>query len=45
MIKISSIQIDKLKTHIEKNLDSSPCDHSLRFAKDWADSNNFEFAG
>ena len=43
MIKIASIQIENLKTYIDKKLDSSSCDHSLRFAKDWADSNKFDF--
>ena len=43
MIKITSIQIENLKAYIEKKLDSTPCDHSLRFSKDWTDSNGFDF--
>ncbi len=43
MIKITSIQIENLKTYIDKKFDSSSCDHSLRFAKEWADSNKFDF--
>lgn len=43
MIKITSIQIENLKAFIEKKLDSSTCDHSLRFAKTWADSNSVDF--
>ena len=42
MIKITGIQIENLKAYIEKKLDSTPCDHSLRFSKDWVDSNGFE---
>ncbi len=42
MIKISRTEINSLKSYIEKKLELKPCDHSLRFAKEWAGLNNFD---